>query len=297
MSNGVKQGGVLSPLLFNIYLDVLLARLKDSKVGCHFGNTYIGSLAYADDVVLLCPTLSALKDMLHICEEYSKDFNISFNACKSKLIVYGQNVFHTEVIFQGRPITQVQSEKHVGILIGTDPNIDNMTLSKARGELFARFNLLLRQFSMCSTNVLYKLFNTFCTSLYGSQLWDFENDALLESVFIAWRKCVRRIYNIPYNTHCNLLHLLCNDCSIKVKLHRRFLRFFISAYESENTIVALLFRHVYGSGSKICNSINSICYKYGLNRHSLSLRDLPCILDHSNESDIITADIISDFMD
>jgi len=51
VSNGVKQGGVLSPLLFTVYIDVLLKDLADAGLGCHIGNVYCGSLGYADDIV------------------------------------------------------------------------------------------------------------------------------------------------------------------------------------------------------------------------------------------------------
>ena len=48
--NGVKQGGVLSPVLFAVYTDGLLLRLQESGIdGCHMGGHYAGALAYADD--------------------------------------------------------------------------------------------------------------------------------------------------------------------------------------------------------------------------------------------------------
>ena len=59
-------------------------------------------------------------------------------------------------------------------------------------------------------------------SLYGCQLWDYSNESVLASVFVTWRKCVRNIFSIvPYNTHCNLVHLIAQDSSVRVKLHEK----------------------------------------------------------------------------
>ncbi len=42
--NGVRQGGVISPLMFNIYMDELLNQLQASGIGCHIGHEYCGSM-------------------------------------------------------------------------------------------------------------------------------------------------------------------------------------------------------------------------------------------------------------
>ena len=60
ISNGVKQGGAVSPLLFNIYLDELFLLLKKSGLGCHVGSTYAGTFGYADDIALIAPSCPAL---------------------------------------------------------------------------------------------------------------------------------------------------------------------------------------------------------------------------------------------
>ena len=53
--NGVKQGAVLSPLLFCVYIDGLLVLLQQSGLGCYIGFQFVGALAYADDIVIITP--------------------------------------------------------------------------------------------------------------------------------------------------------------------------------------------------------------------------------------------------
>ncbi len=51
-SNGIHQGGIISPILFCVYMGVLLKQLEAEGVGCHIGKHYFGALSYADDLTL-----------------------------------------------------------------------------------------------------------------------------------------------------------------------------------------------------------------------------------------------------
>ena len=88
VSNGVKEGGVLSPILFAIHTDGLLKRLKETGVGSHMGSRFAGALAYADDIMLLAPCKSALSILVSVCEKYASEFDILFNGSKSKLLFF-----------------------------------------------------------------------------------------------------------------------------------------------------------------------------------------------------------------
>ena len=67
--NGTRQGSVLSPTLFSVYLDDLLKQLRLMGLGCHVGGVWVGAAGYADDLILLAPSRSAMKQMLRVCEE------------------------------------------------------------------------------------------------------------------------------------------------------------------------------------------------------------------------------------
>jgi len=80
----------LSPLLFCVYIDNLLLRLSNSgvgSIGCYIGTNFVSALAYADDIVLMSPTPAAARKLLSICEFFAVDYDIKFNAQKSKLLM------------------------------------------------------------------------------------------------------------------------------------------------------------------------------------------------------------------
>ena len=67
-----------------MYIDGLLNVVSEAGVGCHMGHMFVGALAYADDIVLISPTVHGMRSMLNTCDEYAKDFDVVFNGSKSK---------------------------------------------------------------------------------------------------------------------------------------------------------------------------------------------------------------------
>jgi len=65
---GIRQGGVLSPYLFALYIDSIVDRVRSHGLGCCITAVSVIVFLYADDILLLAPSLSCLQQLMHICE-------------------------------------------------------------------------------------------------------------------------------------------------------------------------------------------------------------------------------------
>ena len=93
VSNGVRQGGVLSPYLFALYLNDLSTNLNAIKSGCVVGNALVNHLFFADDICLLFPSFSGLQDLVDICSSYAVPHNIVFKCKKSVCVLFPSKGF------------------------------------------------------------------------------------------------------------------------------------------------------------------------------------------------------------
>ena len=88
VSNGVHQGGILSPYIFNVYTDDLSTRLNALPIGCVLGDLTINHLMYADDLVLISPSTRGLFRLISECQQYGIEFDILYNPLKSAVMFF-----------------------------------------------------------------------------------------------------------------------------------------------------------------------------------------------------------------
>jgi hypothetical protein len=114
---GVRQGGLLSSMLFAMYTDNLICRLKESGLGCKLYDSYFCCLVYADDIILILRSVSATQKMLHICDQFAVDFDVKFNTSKSVAMLIGKRheAKCATMTLSGNYLEYVQSVKYLGI--------------------------------------------------------------------------------------------------------------------------------------------------------------------------------------
>ena len=174
MTNGVRQGAIVSAVLFSVYLDELLSRLEKAGAGCHVNGNFFGAFAYADDLTLLAPTVDGLKEMIIIMEEYGTEFKVKFNPVKTKCMVFSQKRNNAAqlptICVAGRDVDWVEKFKYLGTLI--TPNLaDRCDIEDKRAHFIRSANYVLSTFAIAPANVKSRLIQTYCTSIHGSQSW------------------------------------------------------------------------------------------------------------------------------
>ena len=233
-SNGVKQGGVLSPVLFCTYMDTLLSRLASLNVGCRVGSHYVGALSYADDLTLIAPTRSAMKRMLGVCEHFAAEYDVLFNGSKSISLVINSRLGENapSLTLNGQPVPRSDNTVHLGHHIGK--NSHSINVQKAIVDMNCRVNSLLCNFKLCTFKSLYMLYQSCCSSFYGSPLWML-ND--IQRLAVCWRKGLRRLFRLSPRTHSIFIPLIMCKPDLKTQLLGRFSKFFLKCYHNTNVVV------------------------------------------------------------
>ncbi len=83
----MRQGSIMSPKLFAIYVDDLTQSLIKSKIVCMLDEVCYNHIFYADDLCLMASCTIALQKLLDICHEYGVEHDVIYNPLRSTVLV------------------------------------------------------------------------------------------------------------------------------------------------------------------------------------------------------------------
>ena len=124
---GVKQGDVLSPLLFNIFINDLIKELEfpESKA-VRVGNEELNILLYADDIILLSESNDGLQHCLDRLHNFCSSWNLEVNVEKSKVVVFNSNgkTHKNCFLYDGNIVETVDKQCYLGITMKCNGNFN-----------------------------------------------------------------------------------------------------------------------------------------------------------------------------
>lgn len=225
VGTGVRQGCVMSPLLFNIVLDIVMSHAMSGNRGIGWGLlNRLNDLEYADDICLFSHRYSDMNMQLQRLTELAKNAGLKINIGKTKVMrinTENLNIFTIDNV----PLEEVNSFCYLGAVIttsgGSGADIANRIkkATQAYGQLKKIWNS-----STLSRRVKLNIFNSNVRStlLYGCETWNAApRDMHALQVFI--NKCLRRILRVfwPQYISNNRLWHQTNQSPINIEIQRR----------------------------------------------------------------------------
>ena len=213
---GVRQGGVLSGVLFGIYINSLIKKISSMKYGCRLGIHSANVIVYADDMVLLAPSATGLRLLLNEAYKEAYKLNLEFNHDKSKYLIFNLNdnkrTVKIPMKINNKPLEQVQSFKYLGyVLTNKLCNVDD--INRARNKFYGDFNSLLRKFYFADIKVKLFLFKQYCTQFYGSNMWFYSKGSIssLKQFGVGYHKGIKKVLGLSYHESN---HYACQEASL-----------------------------------------------------------------------------------
>ena len=122
ITNGVRQEEILSPYLFNIYMDQHSGKSNQLDIGCCIGDKCLTNLMYVDDICSFAPTFKGLHRLVDTCVEFAAKHNTVFDCWKTKAMYFPCKFFKTtdhNLTVNDQYVEFVNSIKYLGVTISS----------------------------------------------------------------------------------------------------------------------------------------------------------------------------------
>ena len=200
---GVRQGCLLSPTPFNIFLERIMCEVLDNyESSVTIGGRLIANFRFADDIVVnveMEGETGILEDRL---DRTTTGYKMMIGPDKTKVMANNPNDFHREIKIKGQMLEEVENFKYIGAIIsneGSKPEIlSGIALTTAA---LSRMKIIWRDKNSSLVSKV-KLMRTLILSTFLYACESLTLTAEIERRIQALEmRCYRRLLNISYKDH------------------------------------------------------------------------------------------------
>ena len=193
---GVRQGGILSPVFYCLYVDDLVDVLAATGVGCHLKDIFLSILLYADDMALTAPSLKGLQKLLSATEGYCRDWDILLNAKKTKNLFFGKKHSLAKLQLNGKDIEWVDSWPYLGVHVKSHCSF-NCCIDEKLKSFYRCANGILRIEGRSAETVILQLLETHCLPIltYAIEIIHVANRDEYRRLRVAYNSLFRKVFN------------------------------------------------------------------------------------------------------
>ena len=279
ITNGTRQGGILSPILFSIYINDILNTISTSGIGCKLGYSQVNILCYADDIILLAPSSKGLQIIVDKLECYFTEMNLVMNVSKSAYIVFKHNIRlerSSKIFFNGEEMPRVKNCRYLGVILCENGSI-GPDVERCCNMFLRQFNSFYYKLHFLNRNILAFLFKSFCSSFYGIELWHsvFHTPKKYDRLSICYHKAVKRL---SFMNVWDSNHAACQNLGVPIFKHllsEKSLNCFLGLLSSDSPCMAE-FKNYFRYSSAFSTDLNQLFKSvYGIN--NIHANDLDAI--------------------
>jgi hypothetical protein len=239
----VRQGGILSPRLFALYMDNLSHIYNKLNVGCCINERIINHLMYADDLVLFAPSVKGLQKIIDIAHNYGTEHNIIFNETKTVCMCINDKRNKEDVnlnFYLGdKNLSIVDRFKYLGHIIQHNLS-DNDDIIQQMRSVYVRANTICRKFSHCSDDVKRQLFLSYCCNIYCCQLWCKYSMENYNKIKTAYNNSFRILFGLPRRCSASEMFVSRNMLNYQALIRKSCFSILNRISSSKNIFVQLI---------------------------------------------------------
>ena len=236
---GIRQGGVLSPYLFAIYVDSIVNRVKACDSGCRVKFMSINILMYADDILLLAPSVTALQRLFSLCESELEWLDMPINAKKTVCMRIGpkhQDNPCTIVTKAGVEINWAHEIRYLGVYLKSHKKFC-CSVDSAKRAFYRSFNAIFGKIGrIANEDVILHLVKAKCLPmlLYGLEVCN-PTKTQMKSLQNVINNCFMKIFNTRSKDVVDECMLMFDFSSVEQLIDTR-LKKFLSNFEKASKL-------------------------------------------------------------